>query len=209
MMDYTISKREVNRGTAIVGKSTDNQIQCLWKDVFEGVSGLCFKLFYFMEEVQFLDPLNEIHHAAAPASFTSNYIMRSWKSGTVHGWATGCAQYQIFALAYLRLWPVVKSNRSWIDEISHWKLLSRGHNRHWLRRSLGQQANSMLSFGVSCWWMQGSTGLLTSFHLLGRKLWSRTLLEIGWDNQGSCSGSFRKCNSIQLTKALFKYVRIL
>jgi len=37
MMDYTISKRGVNRGTAIVGKSTNNQIQCLWKDVFEGV----------------------------------------------------------------------------------------------------------------------------------------------------------------------------
>lgn len=184
MMDYTISKRGVNRGTAIVGKSTNNQIQCLWKDVFEGVSGLCYKLFYFMEDVQFLDPLNETHRAAAPASFTSNYIMRS-------------------------LWPVVKSNRSWIDEISHWKLLGRGHNRHWLRRSLGPQANSMLSFGVSCWWMQDSTGLLTSFHLLGRKLWSRTLLEIGWDNQGSCSGSFRKRNSIQLTVALFKYVRIL
>lgn len=65
MMDYTISKRGVNRGTAIVGKSTNNQIQCLWKDVFEGVLGLyCYKLFYFMEDVQFPDPLNEIHRAA-------------------------------------------------------------------------------------------------------------------------------------------------
>lgn len=63
MMDYTISKR-VNRGTAIFGKSTNKQIQCLWKDVFEGVLGLCYKLFYFMEDVQFPDPLNEIHRAA-------------------------------------------------------------------------------------------------------------------------------------------------
>lgn len=52
MMDYTISKRGVNRGTAVVGKSTNiEQIQCLWKDVFEGVLGLYYKLFYLMEDV--------------------------------------------------------------------------------------------------------------------------------------------------------------
>ena len=70
MMDYTISKRGVNRGTAVVGKSTNiEQIQCLWKDVFEGVLGLYYKLFYLMEDVWFLDPLWSI---LLPSSFTSN-----------------------------------------------------------------------------------------------------------------------------------------
>lgn len=57
--DYMISKRGANRG------STHNQrIERLWRDVFEGVLGLYYRLFYFLEDERFLDPLNEIHPAA-------------------------------------------------------------------------------------------------------------------------------------------------
>ena len=42
--DYMISRRGVNRGSAITGKSTQNQqIKHLWKDVYQGVLGVYYQ----------------------------------------------------------------------------------------------------------------------------------------------------------------------
>ena len=77
-----IEKRGTDRGSIISGRSTHNQrIERLQRDVFQGVLSYYYHLFYFLEDQNLLDPLNDEHVAALHHAYLSeiNSKLQMWR----------------------------------------------------------------------------------------------------------------------------------
>ena len=59
---YMIEKRGSERRSMLTGSSTHNQrIERLWRDMHSSVTVLFYKLFYYLEEQDLLNPLDQLH----------------------------------------------------------------------------------------------------------------------------------------------------
>ena len=57
-----LEQRGTDRRSVITGSSIHNQwIERLWQDLHRCVTVLFYRLFYYLEHIGFLDPMNEMH----------------------------------------------------------------------------------------------------------------------------------------------------
>ena len=60
--DFMIANRGEARGSFLCGRSVHNQrIERLWRDVFSGCTSQYYQIFMYLEEMNLLNPDNDLH----------------------------------------------------------------------------------------------------------------------------------------------------
>ena len=62
VVQHILEHRGTGWGSVVSGSSVHNQrIECLWIDLYDSVTKLFYRLFYYLEELDLLDRNNDIH----------------------------------------------------------------------------------------------------------------------------------------------------
>ncbi len=106
---FMLLERGFDRGSVITGSSVHNQrIERLWRDVFRGVTYQYYKLFYGLEALGILDPVNHVHLYALHAIYIPriNKSLEIFRQGwNHHGLSTmkSTSPLQLFTLGISKL----------------------------------------------------------------------------------------------------------